>query len=148
VKLTRIVVTKGATITEPDGKTWSKFEYSLELALEAPNELDIAKAEAEATINAWLAANTTVAPPATTRPEPGPKDINALVANALSRATPMKDKPGSWCWSSKEPELKNALLSQDGKATVAIGGKRYDVKLGDGEEEKDAFISFWPRTGR
>ena len=147
MKPTKIVVTKGATTTGPEGKTWAKCEYSIEFEVETPTEAQVAKAEAEATIDAWLAAFT-MAPPSGPGPEAAPSaDINALAAAAFDQTTAMKDKPGRWMWSRRALELKGALLARGGKATVIIDGVTYDLKLGDSRDEANAFLSFWPRSG-
>lgn len=145
MKPTRVVVTRGLTVTSPDGKAWSKAEYSLEFEVENPTEAQVAKVEAEATVAAWLAAFTMAATGPAGEPGRPPQDADALAAEALIRATPMEGKPGRWLWSKNEPELKAALLGSSGKMSMDIDGKTWDVKLGDGRDERDAFISFWPR---
>lgn len=83
--------------------------------------------------------------------EQGGKAVAAEVAvekvakEALAKATPMKNKPGLWLWSRDSPALKDALLKSKRRLTLTIEGKNYNVRLGDGREEKDAFISFWPK---
>lgn len=83
--------------------------------------------------------------------EHGGKAVAAEVAvekaakEALAKATSMKNKPGLWLWSRDSPALKDALLKSNRRLTVTIEGKGYDVRLGDGREKKDAFISFWPK---
>ena len=144
---TRIVVTRGATITSPDGKSWSKAEYTFEMEVEAPSEIQVAKAEAEATVSAWLAAFTMTATGPAGEPAQAPMAVDAFVVDAFRQATQMKDKPGRWMWSRNAPELKRALLASGGKATATIDGVAYDVKLGDSREEKNAFLSFWPQSG-
>jgi len=140
-------VTRGATLTSPDGKAWSKAEYTLEMALEDPSEIQVAKAEAEATLASWLAAFTLAATGPPGEPARPPQGADALAAEALIRATSMDGKAGRWLWSKNEPKLKAALLGSDGKLSMDIDGKPWDVKRGDGRDERDAFISFWPRRG-
>jgi len=83
--------------------------------------------------------------------EHGGKAVAAEVAveeaakEALTKATPMKNKPGLWLWSRDSPALKDALLKNNRRLTVTVEGKSYNVRLGDGREEKNAFISFRPK---
>lgn len=148
MKPTRIVVTRGATIESPDGKTWSKAEYALEFEVETPTEAQVAKAEAEATIATWLAAFTMATTGPDREPARAPQGAEDLVAEALIRATAMDGKAGRWLWSRDEPDLKAALLASGRKMSADIDGKTWNVKLGDSREEKDAFVSFWPASNR
>jgi len=68
------------------------------------------------------------------------------VKEALSRAKPMREKAGFWMWSRDAPDLKNLLLANNRRLAVSVDGKGYNISIGDSREEKDAFISFWPKS--
>lgn len=148
MKPTRIAVTRGATVAGSDGRTQSKVEYTIEMALEDPGEIQVVKAEVEAIVNTWLAAFTMASSQGPAPKTAASTGVEDLVAEALIRATVMEGKVGRWLWSRDTLELKAALLDAGRKLIVEVDGKTWDVKLGDGQNEKDAFVSFWPRTSR
>jgi len=148
LKPTRIVVSRGVSVNQETGEVWSRAEYTVEVDLEGSVDLDGARRSLSGLIQSWLEAETMSQAKPVGGAQPSQRDVGVLVAEALRKAQAMKDKPGKWAWSRDHPGLKAALLDQEGKLRLNVDGVVYDVKLGDSKEERDAFISFWPRSGR
>lgn len=79
MKVTRIVVGKGKTVAGGDEKSWAKAYYEVEVLVEDPSELELAKGFAEGTIDGWLLGEAKPKEPVATQRSVPEIDANELL---------------------------------------------------------------------
>lgn|GEM_PF-2228748 len=135
MKPTRIVVSGGVSVNRETDKTWMKVEYEVEMALEGPGELEVAKAELTALIRGWLEAEALMMPMLATAPAaPAMDGLESLPWKTYRTREPCKPDEAGWIFSNTKGTERLLEALKDGKgAPVPVGGWVYRLS-GDQEQ--------------
>jgi len=139
-----LVVTKGKTVKVGDREEWARVEYSVKANINGSEELPVAKAQLESTVDTWL-ANTL--PPAVVTTEkheaqpslPGSETLSVLPWKSYQTKQAAKENEAAWIFANtKGAEALLASLKTKDKVQIS----KFEYNLSQGHDKQ--FISRKP----
>jgi hypothetical protein len=137
-KLTELTVTKGKTVRAGDREEWTRVEYSVKVAIECDEELQVIKPQVEGLVDGWL----TAAPPPVTRPlaslpEMDPDELAKLPWKTYKSKEPCKPEDAGWIFRNTQgAEALGDLVEKHGNgAYVQIGSHKFECSFSGNEKQ-------------
>jgi hypothetical protein len=118
---------------------WTREYFEIEILIEDPSELEVAKANLTGLIDGWLSFTPTTAKPATKPPAqlPGSEDLGKLPFKSYKTKEAAGENEAGWIFrNTKGAEALADLIEKQGKGvTVQIGQHRFEVKFSGADSQ-------------
>jgi hypothetical protein len=143
VKVERLVVGKGKTTRHGDDEEWIKEYYEIEVLIENPAELEVAKANLTGLEDGWLSGSKPALKPATPLPQLDPNELAKVPWKTYKMKEDCKPDEAGWIFrNTKGAEALADLIQKQGNSvTVQIGKHKFDVRFSGANQQ---FISRAP----
>jgi len=138
VKLKRLVVGKGRTSRPGEAEEWTKEYFEIEVLLEDPGELEVAKANLTGLIDGWLSSSKPAAGPPSQLPQLDPDELAKLPWKTYKTKEPCKPEDAGWIFRNTPgaEALADLIEKQQGKGVpVQIGSHKFDCKFSGKEKQ-------------
>lgn len=131
----RLVVGKGRTSRPGDAEEWIKEYYEVEVTIEDPAELEVAKAELKGLIDGWLSVPKPPVKPSAHLPQLDPDDLAKLPWKTYKTKEDCKPDEAGWIFrNTPGAEALADLIQKQGKgAHVLIGSQKFDCSFSGSE---------------
>ena len=133
----KLVVGKGKTTTPGDAEEWTREYFEVEILIEDPNELEIAKANLTVLIDGWLSASKSATKPAPQLSQLDPDELAKLPWKTYQKKEPCKPEDAGWIFRNTQgAEALADLIEKQGKgAIVQIGPSKFEVKFSGADSQ-------------
>lgn len=137
-KVTELIVTKGKTVRAGEKEEWTRVEYSVKASVDDSEDLQVAKASIEGTVDGWLTpvclaatAPTSTAKPAAPLPQLDPDELSKLPWKTYKRKEPAKENDAAWIFRNTPgaEALADLIEKHDNGVQVQIGPHKFEVKF-------------------
>jgi hypothetical protein len=140
VKVERLVVGKGRTTKPSDAEEWLKEYYEMEVAIEDPAELEVAKAELKGLIDGWLSTSKPAAPaakPATQLSQLDPDELAKLSWKTYKTKQECRSDEAGWIFRNTlgAEALADLIEKQGNGITVQIGPYKFEAKFSGADKQ-------------
>ena len=133
----KLVVGKGKTTRPGDMEEWVKEYFEVEMIVEDPGELEVAKANLTGLIDAWLSSPKPAAKPAPQLPQLDPDKMARLPWKTYKTKEPAKPDEAGWIFRNTQgAEALADLIEKQGKGThVLIGSQKFECSFSGSEKQ-------------
>ena len=126
-----MVAGKGKTLRPGDAEEWTKEYYEVEVAIEDPAELEVAKANLTGLIDGWLSASKPAAKSPAPLPQLDPDELAKLPWKTYKTKEDCKPDEAGWIFRNTQgaETLADLIEKQGNGVTVHIGLHKFEVRF-------------------